>query len=321
MSGTHVKYFDSTMPGAPVMSGTVGAMIAVLDACLVNGFGSQAPAGWLKAFAGINKAAYKINTTANPESPAMLVCFDDTTTLNAKIAGYESMSDVDTGTGMFPTIAQQATGLWVFKSYTASTEARSWIVIATDKIVYVGIHHRTLDNASYGPCWFCFGDFDSKKAADTYGFVVSGNITYSASADANASSSIAYTSSTSFAYLARSYTGVGSGVAASIATWPYDYGGSGNQLAPLPYPNPSDYGLYLCPADLMERGAGLRGRLPGMLMIPHNLVRKICPNAATGYFDSDVPALPGKTVGFFPCAYSNAEWGVVAFDLTGPWEH
>ncbi|MBK1719238.1 hypothetical protein [Thiocystis violacea] len=37
---TSVKYFSSDMPGAPVLSGTAGALIAVLDACLVNGFGS-----------------------------------------------------------------------------------------------------------------------------------------------------------------------------------------------------------------------------------------------------------------------------------------
>jgi hypothetical protein len=29
----------------------------------------------------------------------------------------------------------------------------------------------------------------------------------------------------------------------------------------------------------------------------------------------------GKLIGFFPCAYSGTNWGVVAFDLTGPWEH
>lgn len=39
---TSVKYFHSAMPGAPVLSGTAGARIAVLDACLVNGFGVAA---------------------------------------------------------------------------------------------------------------------------------------------------------------------------------------------------------------------------------------------------------------------------------------
>ena len=36
---TSVKFFHSDMPGAPVLSGTAGALVAVLDACLVNGWG------------------------------------------------------------------------------------------------------------------------------------------------------------------------------------------------------------------------------------------------------------------------------------------
>lgn len=40
MTDTTVKYFASTMSGAPALSGTAGALIGVLDACLVNGFGS-----------------------------------------------------------------------------------------------------------------------------------------------------------------------------------------------------------------------------------------------------------------------------------------
>ena len=40
MANTTVKYFHSAMNGAPVLSGTSGALIAVLDACLVSGFGA-----------------------------------------------------------------------------------------------------------------------------------------------------------------------------------------------------------------------------------------------------------------------------------------
>lgn len=36
---TPVKFFHSELPGAPVLSGTAGSLIAVLDACLVNGWG------------------------------------------------------------------------------------------------------------------------------------------------------------------------------------------------------------------------------------------------------------------------------------------
>lgn len=38
---TSVKYFTSDMVNAPVLNGTAGALIALLDACLVTGFGQQ----------------------------------------------------------------------------------------------------------------------------------------------------------------------------------------------------------------------------------------------------------------------------------------
>ena len=46
---TTVKYFHSAMAGAPVLSGTAGALINVLDACLVNGFAVSAVASLVVA--------------------------------------------------------------------------------------------------------------------------------------------------------------------------------------------------------------------------------------------------------------------------------
>lgn len=37
---TDVRYFDSTMSGAPTLQGVAGSAISVLDACLINGFGT-----------------------------------------------------------------------------------------------------------------------------------------------------------------------------------------------------------------------------------------------------------------------------------------
>ena len=39
---TTVKFYNSSMPGAPVLSGSAGAMLAVLQACLVDGWGAAA---------------------------------------------------------------------------------------------------------------------------------------------------------------------------------------------------------------------------------------------------------------------------------------
>lgn len=46
---TSVKYFHNLLPGAPVLSGTAGSLINVLDACLVNGFGVSAVASLVVA--------------------------------------------------------------------------------------------------------------------------------------------------------------------------------------------------------------------------------------------------------------------------------
>lgn len=63
-----VYTFDSTMTGAPVLSGTAGALRAVLKACMVDGFGAGAVAT-LTVAAGIATASfagahpYRIGTT------------------------------------------------------------------------------------------------------------------------------------------------------------------------------------------------------------------------------------------------------------------
>lgn len=165
---TEVKYFDSKMVGTPVMSGTYGTLLAVLDACLVTGFNlktvdslvvaggvatatvstghgmalysviliagatpaelngekrvtwidtntlkfdatgiadttatgtitmKMAPAGWEKPFSGTNKAVFR---SPNVECPRHYFRFDDTATMTCKVRGYETMTDVDTGTG------------------------------------------------------------------------------------------------------------------------------------------------------------------------------------------------------------------------------
>ena len=54
---TSVKYFTSLMSGAPALSGTAGSMIAVLDACLKDGFDQKALTS-LTVAGGVATAAY-----------------------------------------------------------------------------------------------------------------------------------------------------------------------------------------------------------------------------------------------------------------------
>lgn len=55
--GVTVYRFDDA--GAPTLSAAAGALISVLDACLVNGYGAKPAAGWTKAFSDTNQAAYR----------------------------------------------------------------------------------------------------------------------------------------------------------------------------------------------------------------------------------------------------------------------
>lgn len=240
---TTVKYFHSGMTGAPVLSGTVGALIAVLDACLVNGFGTVtldslvvaggiatatrsagisfekdavvlaagatpaglngekrllsvsstqftfdatgisdqtatgtitvklAPAGWEKQYAGTNLAAYR---SLNIAATHAVLRVDDTVAQTARVVGYESMADVNSGTNPFPTTAQQSGGLYWVKSAAASATARDWIVVADSRFLY----YMVATGGSLTACAvYCFGDGLSLKTGDAYSAAIYGDTT------------------------------------------------------------------------------------------------------------------------------------------------
>lgn len=137
-----VRRYMSTDVSAPVLDGQAGSLINVLDACLVNGYGAgafaKAPAGWAKAFAGTNKAAYRAlsgnrfyyRVVDDGSSSATY------TTRKAGLFGFESMSDVDTGTGPFASAVR-----YVTKSDQADAVARAWVVIADERAFYLFINH------------------------------------------------------------------------------------------------------------------------------------------------------------------------------------
>ena len=64
---TSVKYFHSELPGAPVLSGTAGSRIAVLDACLVNGWGLITAAS-VSVAGGVATATFTAGHSVEPLS-------------------------------------------------------------------------------------------------------------------------------------------------------------------------------------------------------------------------------------------------------------
>ena len=127
--------YRSDDASAPVITGTAGDLVNALDAILVNGYGSKSAAGWTIAYTGTNKRAYKQGSGLSH-----LLRVDDADARLARVVGYGTMSDVDTGTNPFPTSAQISGGLYMRKSISADSTARPWICFATDTTVYLFIY-------------------------------------------------------------------------------------------------------------------------------------------------------------------------------------
>ena len=329
------------MAGAPVLLGTPGALIGVLDAVLVDGFGLQtasgvvisggvavvsvptthaaavdavvliagasvaglngeqrvtaitansvsfsttetgavtgtvtikmAPAGWSKLYGGTNLAAYKI---IDVTGTGCILRVDDTGTTAARVRGYESMTDVSTGAGLFPTVAQWAApGLWWSKSNGADATARAWRVAADSRGVYffpknyAGQEHQ----GNY------FGDILSLKSNDPYGCVLRANSADQAGNAAVFGQELSYNDpafSQDGLYLARAANAIGGAVkchnahtlSIGAANGAYAIGGTG-----APYPSQVDNGLMLSRIAIYN-AAGFRGYYPGVYATPQNVV-------------------------------------------------
>ena len=124
-----------------------------------------APAGWVKAFTGTNKAAYK---SGNVAATGLHIRIDDAGTTSARAFGAEGMTDVDTYTAKFPTEAQMAGGAYIPKANSAAT--KKWWIIANDRFAYLAI----APNSALVDAVFVmgFGDVASKKSPDNFKFAV-----------------------------------------------------------------------------------------------------------------------------------------------------
>jgi hypothetical protein len=322
-----VKVFRSTDYAAPANTNAAGALIAILDACLVNGYGSQtatissvagvatvttptahalkdgtfmrisganetdyngdfaitvtgattftyavanapvspatgtitskvAPAGWTKPFSGTNVAAYKQGAGSN----GMYLRVSDTTTGSARAKGFENMTDVSAGTGDFPTDAQVSGGRYMMKSSNAT--AMPWVIIASEKFAVFCIYNTSTYTVNY------FGDFVSNKTGDTFNTVFRfGGDFYADSSSFDLASG--FNALSIGLYVPRPHTQVGSSKnMAQLGNYQISTGmGTGG----ITYPSPIDNALHLSPILIGEPATGIRGKLPAIWQILHNM--------------------------------------------------
>lgn len=169
------SYYSSTDASAPVLSGQAGALATLLDALLVDGYGTgltaKAPLGWTREFTASNKRVYR----NNPVSGTGYLCrVDDSPAQYAWMRGYETMSDIDTGTNLVPTVIQKANGLLWQKSNSASSSARSWWAIGNERCLYLFVDYTAGGTPDHQVPFF-LGDIQSIKPNDQHCFCISNN--------------------------------------------------------------------------------------------------------------------------------------------------
>lgn len=129
--------FTSEDAGAPVLNNTLGSVIAVLTACLVNGYGSKEPLGWTMPFfsSGANVAVYKNNPYTG--SGCYLRVQDNGQESGYATLGsywlrmYASMSSIDIGVDPIP-LGNQSISI----KYTGSVNLSKWRLIGDDRGFY-----------------------------------------------------------------------------------------------------------------------------------------------------------------------------------------
>lgn len=281
--------YRSTDTSAPVLTGQVGSLISLLDACLVNGYDTQPAAGWSKAFSGTNAASYKQGAASGAD------CYLDVndnaagagSAQESTVRGYEAMTAVATGTNPFPTTAQQASpGLFIRKSSTASSTARAWVLIADDKTFHLFIQSGDLAGAYQA---FSFGEVYSFQSADAYRAVIAGHTATGGSSSTGLNTNALGTSATSTTagwYLPRVAAGTGTSVNPGLF-------GVGTSMLATGFvgPNALDSKVYLSRLfvsnDATQAG-GLRGYLRGVWQMV---------TGATGVADGDTFSGTGDFAG------------------------
>lgn len=269
-----VTVYKSSDASAPALTGTAGALSAVIYACLVTGYGSQSAAGWAREYTGTNKAVFRAAS-----GNRLHLRVDDTGSTEARIVGYETMTDVDTGSNPFPTAAQISGGLFVRKSNTADATNRPWLLIANDRIFYM-----LIDSGTSGTDWtvapvaaglsgcFGYGEFLSyKSTTDSYNTIIFGAVVTGVSVGrfAEHAPQNTYSANTGH-YLARNVVATVGAVTCAKSMALGQSIGAGAMGASSnwgPYPDPVTGGLLISPMLVCEAatsGWSVRGLLPGL---------------------------------------------------------
>lgn len=308
-----VTVYKSTDSLAPILTGLAGTLIDVLDACLVNGYGATAAAGWTKPFTGTNKAVYRQGTG----SSQLYLRLDDTNSIFTMSTGYETMSSVDVGTGPFPnTKSVIPNGVFWNKSNIGTSASRAWMVIANERAFYLWINTSNQATPFGLANLYFFGDIKSYKTVDAYKVLIEG------STSSTGISNMYLLNTTGQVldghYMPRPYTQLGSVTASNGVGKHTDTQRCGSFIGQgtLAYPDPINSNLILSPIWIHEitGNSSIRGILPGGWAPGHTM-----PLTHEDTF-SGTGNLAGKTFVVVNNAYNtNTNYSQIMIETSDTW--
>jgi len=206
MATSQFTIYSSNDYGAPVLNGLTGSLLAVLNACLVTGYGTgqyyKAPAGWLKPFGDVSPHLLGVPSIGGftmPSGSKLSLFVNDggypsgATGQEASICGWEQLTNpsgsvvgtapgnlsgsIGGGYGQFPHLNQVASAyclaggrlVWR-KSNTATAYPRQWFVWADAHTFYIFMAAGALSATEWSGTntYYCghFGDIFSLRGTD-----------------------------------------------------------------------------------------------------------------------------------------------------------
>ena len=275
--------------------------------------------GWDKVFTGTNKAVYR---SADVTGPRHYLRVDDTGTTFARVRGFESMTDVDTGTGPFPTDAQMSGGGYWHKSTVANTTANKWRLYGDSQLILVGIAGASGQSPTLlGAPLRGFGfPITLRPAGDAWGSFLSAGGAAPSTQNSGILDGGTASGSSGFVASPRAWQGLGASVLLDAKAVSGGALQSGNDSALGTFPSEVDGELKLARMLLIEQGSNKppRAICPGVWHIPQ-------VGTAGVIADGDIQIGSGDLAGrrvLLSATSSGLTAGVIghyAVDITGPW--
>jgi hypothetical protein len=279
-----VRRYSAIDVDSPLLLPETGSLNNVLKTCLNEGYVGRPAAGWAIPYSdGYEKVVYQGG--AGSRSRCFRVYDDNTSAPNlASIYGFETMTDVDNGTGKFPSDSQVVAPAYssILKNTSETVAARNWLIFADSRLCFLIINpeaNTTFVNADM----IVFGDFVSFNNSDEYNTLLIGRINQTTTLSYNGNVRLTNTigNTVNGHHAPRSYTQIGNSIRLG------KHGDDSN--AGVQFPNPVDGGLIMSRYWITEPDV-LRGYIPGLwyLASPYT-------NFTHGDTFSGTGALAGKT--------------------------